>query len=94
MPSRPRTGSGSASSQAQYERQWFVHVASLVDGEVADLITDGARVDGADHLAEHACRFVSQGNLGMEARRGADLEVGQTTMVERARKSSAWTITA
>lgn len=71
-----------------------VNGSHLVERQVCDLTPEGARIDCTDHLAHDPRLLVTDHHLGWKLAGGVEVDVGQTTIVESARRSSAWTITA
>ena len=81
-------------AEVEDELECVVDCSQLVERQLPDLRTERAGIDGTDHLAHHARRLLADGYLGMEAPGGVELDVGQTRIVESARRSSACTTTA
>ena len=56
------------SREVENELQRVVHTSQLVERQVSDLLAQHSRIDGADHLAHHACRLAIDLDLRVKAR--------------------------
>jgi hypothetical protein len=59
-PARP-------SSQVENKLEGIFHSLHFVVGEVADVLSEGARIDGSNHLAKNLRRMIENGDLWVEA---------------------------
>ena len=69
---RPRlllwVGESARSTQVENELEGVLDGAQLGEGEMADGFAECASVNGANHFAEDLSRFVTDRDLGVEAR--------------------------
>jgi hypothetical protein len=75
------------SRQVEDELRCIVHRPRLGERQVPHALAEHAGVGGADHLAQDAGGLASDDDPGMEAGLGVDVDVGQTRIVDRARRS-------
>ncbi len=66
-PSAGRGAGRERSTKIEDQLESVADTSHLVEGQVCDLSTEGARIDCADHLAHDACLLVTDRYLGMEA---------------------------
>ena len=61
------------SAEPEHEQKRVFDSAHLIESQMAYLLSEAARIYGADHLTQDACPGLTDGHLGVKARRRCGL---------------------